>query len=77
MRERDNHKNVNPLIGSLRDKPADAVFSRNPAHRQKKLERIMTEIQKSVVQISHDDGETPRYENTGKVKFHHNKRSNL
>ena len=69
--------NVNTLIGSLRDKLADAVFSRNPAHRQKKLERIMTEIQKSVVQISHDDGETPRYENTRKVKFHHNKRSNL
>ena len=69
--------NVNTLIGSLRDKLADAVFSRNPAHRQKKLERIMTEIQKSVVQISRDDGETPRYENTRKVKFHHNKRSNL
>ena len=69
--------NVNTLIGSLRDKLADAVFSRNPAHRQKKLERIMTEIQKSVVQISHDDGETPRYENTRKVKYHHNKRSNL
>ena len=60
--------NVNTLIGSLRDKLADAVFSRNPAHRQKKLERIMTEIQKSVVQISHDDGETPRYENTRKGK---------
>ena len=58
-------------------KLADAVFSRNPAHHQKKIERIMTEIQKSVVQISHDDGETPRYENTRKVKFHHNKRSNL
>ena len=73
----DYQANVNTLIGSLRDKLADAVFSRNPAHRQKKLERIMTEIQKSVVQISHDDGETPRYENTRKVKFHHNKRSNL
>lgn len=69
--------NVNTLIGSLRDKLADAVFSRNPAHRQKKLERIMTEMQKSVVQISHDDSETPRYENTRKVKYHHNKRSNL
>lgn len=33
--------NVNTLIGSLRDKLADAVFSRNPAQRQKKLERIM------------------------------------
>ena len=69
--------NVNTLIGSLRDKLADAVFSRNPAHRQKKLERIMTEIQKSVVQISNDDGDTPRFENTRKVNFHHNKRSNL
>ena len=69
--------NVNTLIGSLRDKLADAVFSRNPVHRQKKLERIMTEIQKSVVQISNDDGDTPRFENTRKVNFHHNKRSNL
>lgn len=69
--------NVNTLIGSLRDKLADAVFSRNPAYRQKKLERIMTEIQKSVVQISNYDGETPRFENTRKVNFHHNKRSNL
>ena len=69
--------NVNTLIGSLRDKLADDVFSRNTAHRQKKLERIMTEVQKSIVQISHDDGETPRYENTRKVKYHHNKRSNL
>ncbi len=29
--------NVNTLIGSLRDKLADAIFSRNPAHRQKKI----------------------------------------
>ena len=69
--------NVNTLIGSLRDKLADAVFSRNPAHRQKKLERIMTEIQKSVVPIRQDDGMTPRYENPRKTKYHHNKRSNL
>lgn len=69
--------NVNTLIGSLRDKLAEAVFSRNPSHRQKKLERIMLEIQKSVVPIRPDDGTTPRYENTRKSNFHHNKRSNL
>lgn len=69
--------NVNTLIGSLRDKLADAVFSRNPAHRQKKLERIMTEIQKSVVPIRPDDGKTPRYANTRKASHHHNKRHNL
>lgn len=69
--------NVNTLIGSLRDKLADAVFSRNPAHRQKKLERIMAEIQRSVVPIRPDDGLTPRYENPRKAKYHHNKRSNL
>ena len=69
--------NVNTLIGCLRDKLAEAVFSRNPSHRQKKLERIMLEIQKSVVPIRPDDGTTPRYENTRKSNFHHNKRSNL
>lgn len=69
--------NVNTLIGSLRDKLADAIFSRNPAHRQKKLERIMLEIQKSVVPIRPDDGSTPRYENPRKSSHHHNKRRNL
>ena len=73
----DYQANVNTLIGSLRDKLADAVFSRNPAHRQKKLERIMIEIQKSVVPIRPDDGTTPRYENTRKASHHHNKRHNL
>ena len=73
----DYQANVNTLIGSLRDKLADAVFSRNPAHRQKKLERIMIEIQKSVVPIRPDDGSTPRYENTRKASHHHNKRHNL
>ena len=69
--------NVNTLIGSMRDRFADAVFSRNPAHRQKKLERIMAEVKKSVVPIRPDDGNTPRYENTRKSSHHHNKRHNL
>ena len=69
--------NVNTLIGSMRDRLADAVFSRNPAHRQKKLERIMLEVKKSVVPIRPDDVITPRYENTRKSLHHHNKRHNL
>ena len=69
--------NVNTLIGSMRDRLADAVFTRNPNQRQKKLERIILEIQKSVVPIRPDDGNTPRLENPRKVKYHHNKRSNL
>ena len=76
----DNFKyqaNVNTLIGSMRDRLAYAVFSRNPAHRQKKLERILIEVKKSVVPIRPDDGNTPRYENTRKSLHHHNKRHNL
>lgn len=66
--------NVNTLIGSLRDRFATAVFSRNPFHRVKVLKRVITEIQHSVVPIRPDDGSTPRYENTRKSKSHHNKR---
>ena len=80
-RDKDNkyeyQANVNTLIGSMRDRLADAVFTRNPNQRQKKLERIILEIQKSVVPIRPDNGNTPRLENSRKVKYHHNKRSNL
>lgn len=69
--------NVNTLIGSFRDKLADAVFSRNPGQREKILKRIIQEIRKSVVPIRPDDGNTTRYENPRKSNFHHNKRSNL
>ncbi len=69
--------NVNTLIGSLRDKLADAVFSRNPMQRIRKLERIITEIQKSVVPIRPDDTSTPRYNYTRNSSHHHNKKHNL
>ena len=69
--------NVNTIIGSLRDKLAEAVFSRNPMQRERILNRIFTEIQKSVVPIRLDDSNTLRYEKPRKSKFHHNKRSNL
>ena len=80
-KEKDNNydyqANVNNIIGSLRERLADAVFSRNPAHRHKKLERIILEIQRAVVPFRPDDGNTPRYENTRKTSFHHNKKHKL
>ncbi len=69
--------NVNTLIGSLRERFAIAVFSKNPLQRIKKVELILKEIQHSVVPIRPYDGLTPRYENTRISKFHHNKKSNL
>lgn len=69
--------NVNTLIGSLRDKLADAIFSRNPVQRVKKLNRIILEIEHSVVPIRPYDNAKPRLQNTRNSKFHHNKRSNL
>lgn len=69
--------NVNTLIGSMRDRLADAVFSRNPSQREKKLKRIIDEIQRSVVPVRSDNGSVPRYDNNRSVNFHHNKRSNL
>ena len=69
--------NVNTLIGSLRERFAIAVFSKNPLQRIKKVNRILTEIQRAVVPIRHYDGLTPRYQNSRKSKYHHNKRSNL
>lgn len=69
--------NVNTLIGSMRERLADAIFSRNPSQRVKKLNRIILEIQHSVVPIRPNDGKTPRYENSRNCKFHHNRKSNL
>ena len=69
--------NVNTLIGSLRERFAIAVFSKNPLQRIKKVNRILTEIQRAVVPIRPYDGLTPRYLNSRKSKYHHNKRSNL
>ncbi len=69
--------NVNTLIGSMRERLADAIFSRNPSQRVNKLHRIILEIQRSVVPIRPDDGKTPRYENSRNCKFHHNRKSNL
>ena len=68
--------NVNTIIGSLREEFAEAVFS-SPLKRTLKINRIMNEIKRSVVPVRPDDGKTPRNNNSRKVKYHHNKRSNL
>lgn len=68
--------NVNTIIGSLRNRFADAVFSRGKRIRVMKINRILIELQHSVVPIR--PGKTAvRFENTRKTKFHHNKKSNL
>ena len=69
--------NVNTLIGSLRERFAIAVFSKNPLQRLKKVKRILTEIHHSVIPIRPYDALTPRYQNSRKSNYHHNKRSNL
>ena len=68
--------NVNTVIGSLREEFAEAVFS-SPLKRTLKINRIMNEIKRSVVPVRPDNGKTPRKKNSRKVKYHHNKRSNL
>ena len=40
--------NVNTLIDSMRDRLADAVFSRNPAHRQKSLREYCLKLRASL-----------------------------
>ncbi len=55
------------LDTSMREHLADAVFNRSPKQHLKKFERIITEIQKSVVPIRPDDGSTPRYLNPKKI----------
>ena len=45
--------------------------------KMQKVKLILKEIQHSVVPIRPYDVLTPRYENTRKSKFYHNKKSNL
>lgn len=67
---------VNTIIGSLRNRFAEAIFSHSKYIRMIKNNRIMTEIQRSVVPIR-PEKTAVWYENTRRTKFHHNKKSNL
>lgn len=69
--------NVNTVIGSLRNRLADAVFCSDSKTKDRLLNRIFLEIRHSVVPKRPDDGSVPRYQNPRKAKFHHNKKSNL
>ena len=69
--------NVNTLIGSLRERLADAFFASDPNLRLKKLDKVMLEIQRLVVPIRPDDGYTFRFQYPRKSIFHHNKNSYL
>ena len=68
--------NVNTIIGSLRNRFAEAVFSHSKVIRMRKINRIMSEIKRSVVPVR-PDNTAVRYKNPRKTKFHHNKKSNL
>ncbi len=69
--------NVNTIIGSLRNRLAQAVFCSDLKIKDRLLNRVYLEIQHSVVPKRPDNGCVPRHQNPRKVKFHHNKKSNL
>ena len=68
--------NVNTVIASLRSRFADAVFDGEPIRRRRKVDLIIMEVAKSVVPVR-PDRDVPRKKNSRKVKYHHNKKSNV
>lgn len=68
--------NVNTIIASFRSRFADAMFDENPERRLKKTTHILHLIARSVVPKK-PDRSVPRNKNPRKVKFHHNKKSNI
>lgn len=68
--------NVNTVNASLRSRFADAVFDENPITRIRKVNLIIAEVAKSVVPIR-PGRDVPRKTTNRKVKYHHNKKSNL
>ena len=71
----DYQMNVNNAIASLRNRFAEAVFTSNPVLRAKRISSIIQEVSASVVPIR-TDRNVPR-KKARKVKFHHNKKSNV
>lgn len=68
--------NVNTVIASLRSRFADAVFEEDPDRRTLKIGRIIKEVAKSAVPIR-PNRDVSRVKNSRKVKYHHNKKSNI
>ena len=67
--------NMNVVIASLRDRFAAAVFSKNPILRRIRVNKIIYEISCSAVPVR-PDRDVSRNE-PRKVKYHHNKKSNV
>ena len=67
--------NLNLVIATLRNRFADAVFSKNLLIRKIRINRIIAEIARSAVPVRPDRA-VPR-KNARDVKFHHNKKSNV
>lgn len=68
--------NVNTIVSSVKARFADAVFQRLTFLRMKKIDAIIAEVVKSAVPIRPNRC-VPRKENSRKVKYHHNKKSNV
>ncbi len=66
---------VNTVIGSLRNRPAEAVFCSDSITKYKLPGRVFIEIQHSVIPKRSDDGSSVRFAYPHKSKFHHNKKS--
>ena len=71
----DYQMNVNNAIASLRNRFAEAVFMQDPVLRAKRISLIIQEVSASVVPIR-TDRKVPR-KKARKVKYHHNKKSNV
>ena len=67
--------NVNNAIASLRNRFAEAVFTSDPILRTKRISLIIQEVSASVVPVR-PKRKVPR-KKARKVKFHHNKKSNV
>ena len=67
--------NVNNAVASMRNRFAEAVLSPNPALRLSRIMKILEEISASVIP-ARPNRNVPRNP-ARKVKFHHNKKSNV
>ena len=67
--------NINLVIASLRNRFAEAVFSKNTLARKIRVNKIIHEIAQSAVPVR--PGRIVPRKNARGVKFHHNKKSNV
>lgn len=67
--------NVNNAIASIRSRFADAVFCPDPVSRLLRINKLLDEVTASVVPVK-PDRKVPR-KAARKVKYHHNKKSNV